>query len=131
MAASTMTLLAQPDPSAIGPSVSFHLSRCERGGGYVVWVDGSVYAAKSTLEEAIGVMGLVAASQYQEPADPYAVGPPMPPGPSVDAPRVLRQPPQRAPDAPASMAGAGERLRATASLAVMALIVGLSGIVGV
>lgn len=67
-----MKLNEQPDAiaaltAAVGPSIGYFISECAHG-GYIVYVDGGIHCARSTLHEAITAMGDVAASRYGQSA---------------------------------------------------------------
>jgi hypothetical protein len=122
--------------SASPPSI--RVQEC-RGGGFVVFFGAEMYAACSGPHEVAAAMAEIQAMR-DDAATPPAGGLPVPARSGADpVPVGIR--PQRAPDAPSSMTGTrhvdvvglapiGERLRATAGLALMVLLVAASGIVG-
>lgn len=114
-----MTVSQQPDPTAVGETISYHISRCKHG-GYVVWVDGAIYAACTSLGEAVAMMGSVAAEQYGDADGPAS--PPVPRTASDDPiPRGIAPAPR------AVLDGLGDQVRATLS-AVLVLLTAAMGV---
>lgn len=103
---------------AIGPTVGYHVSQCKHG-GYIVVVDGAIHAACTTLAEAMAAMGRVAASQYNETAEPPERAHDVTPhGGEIDRlPRMLRP----VPASPKPPDPTGVPIRQTAVLVLVAI----------
>lgn len=128
--------------AAIGPALGYHVSQCSDG-GYIVLVDGKVRAARSTLHEAIAVMGDIAADKFGESPEPPERAADVTQNPVGQAAarmaKRFARPPQTQStpsDAPAhssggNLAGTAERVRTMAALVLAVLMMATRGVVGV
>lgn len=102
-----------------------------RGGGFVVHVGAEMYAACASPYDVAHAMATLLA----ERDDGHAASPARPAGPPLPAssgndpvPAVVARP---KPAGPVALAGSPERMRATANLVAMAVLMGLGAVVGV